>query len=66
MKELAKFQVIINAITNRLEKHMSLTISNKLSFIDSFQYLGSSLDSLIKKLSKADFKYFSQELDNNV
>ena len=66
MKELAKFQVIINAITNRLEKHMSLTISNKLSFIDSFQYLGSSLDSLIKKVSKADFKYFSQELDNNV
>ena len=66
MKELAKFQLIINAITNRLEKHMSLTISNKLSFIDSFQYLGSSLDSLIKKLSKADFKYFSQELDNNV
>ena len=66
MKELAKFQLIINAITNRLEKHTSLTISNKLSFIDSFQYLGSSLDSLIKKLSKGDFKYFSQELDNNV
>ena len=37
-----------------------------LSFIDSFQFLSSSLDSLFKNLNKDDFKYLSQEFDNNV
>ena len=45
---------------------MSFTINNKLSFIDSFQFLSSSLDSLVKTLSKDDFKYLSQEFDNNI
>ena len=39
---------------------------NKLSFIDSFQFLSSSLDSLVKDLNKDDFKYLSEEFDNNV
>ena len=45
---------------------MSFTINNKLSFIDSFQFLSSSLDRLVKNLSKDDFKYLSQEFDNSV
>ena len=45
---------------------MSFSINNKLSFIDSFQFLSSSLDSLIKNLNKDAFKYLSQEFDNNV
>ena len=45
---------------------MSFTINNKLSFIDSFQCLSSSLDSLVKNLGNDDFKYLSQEFDNNV
>ena len=45
---------------------MSFTINNKLSFIDSFQFLSYSLDSLVKNLNKGDFKYLSQEFDNNV
>ena len=45
---------------------MSFTINNKLSFIDSFQFLSSSLDSLVQNLNKDDFKYLSQELNNNV
>ena len=45
---------------------MSFTIINKLSFTDSFQFLSSLLDSLVKNLSKGDFKYLSQEFDNNV
>ena len=45
---------------------MSFSINNKLSFIDSFQFLSSSLDSLVKNLGKDDFKYLSQEFDNNV
>ena len=45
---------------------MSFTINNKLSFIDLFQFLRLSLDNLVKNLGKDDFKYLSQEFDNNV
>ena len=34
---------------------MSFDINNKLSFIDSFQFLSTSLDSLVKSLSKDEF-----------
>ena len=66
MQELSKFHLKINVIPSGLEKHMSFTINNKLSFIDSFQSLTSSLDSLVKYLNKNDFKYLSHEFDNNV
>ena len=42
---------------------MSFSIKSKLSFIDSFQFLSSSLDSLVKNLNKDDFKW---KFDNNV
>ena len=45
---------------------MSFTINSNLSFIDRFQFLSSSLDSLVQNLNKDDFKYLSQELNNNV
>ena len=45
---------------------MSFTVNNKLSFTDSFQFPSSSLDSLVKNLSKNDFKHLGQELDSNV
>ena len=45
---------------------MSFSINNKLSFIDSFQLLSSSLDSLVKNLGKDDFKYLSQEFNNKL
>ena len=41
-------------------------MNNKLSFIDSFQLLCYSLDSLVRNLSKDKFKYLSQEFDSNV
>ena len=41
---------------------MSFTINNELSFIARFQFLSSSLDSLVKNLSEDEFKYLSQEL----
>ena len=58
-QELGKFNLKINVIPNGLEKYMSFTNNNKLSFIDSFQFLSSSLDSLVKNLSQDDFKYLS-------
>ena len=44
MQEIGKF----NVIPNGLEKYMRFNIKNKLSFIDSFQFLSASLDSLVK------------------
>ena len=66
MQELGKFSLEITVIPNGLKKYMSLSINNKLSFIDSFQFLSSSVDSLVKNLGKVDFKYLSQYFDNNV
>ena len=45
---------------------MSFSINNKLSFIDNFQCLSSSLENIVKNLNKGDFKYLSQGVDNNV
>ena len=44
---------------------MSFTINIKLRFIDNFQLLSSSLDSLVENLGEDDFKYLNQEFDNN-
>ena len=66
MQELGKFNLKIYVIPNGLEEYMSFSINSKLSFIDSFQFLSYSLDSLVKNLAKDDFKHLSQEFDNNV
>ena len=66
MQELGKFNFKINVIPTILERCMSFNISNKSIFIDSFQFLSSSLDSLVKNLGKNDFKYLRQEFDSNV
>ena len=65
-QELGKVNIKINVITNVLEKYMSFSITNKLSFIGSFQSLSSLLYSLVKNLSKDDSKYLSQESDNEI
>ena len=57
MQELGKFNLKINVISNELEKYMSFSINNNLSFIDSFQFLSSSLDSLVKNVAKDHFRY---------
>ena len=64
MQELGKFNLKINAIPNGIEKYQYInTINNKLIFIDSFQFLNSSLHSVVKNLGKDGFKYLSQEFD---
>ena len=44
---------------------MSFTINNKLYVMGSFQFVSSSLDSLVKSLKKGDFKYLNQKSDKN-
>ena len=61
MQEIAKFDVKISVIPNGLEKCMAFTINKNLVFIDSMQFMNSSLDALVKNLSEMDFKYLSQE-----
>ena len=39
MHEIGKFNVKTNVMTNGLEKYMSFNINNKLTFIDSFQFI---------------------------
>ena len=43
---------------------MAFTINRNLVFIDSMQFMNSSLDSLVKNLSDNDFKYLSEELSS--
>ena len=66
MQKLGKFNLKINVIPNGLEKYMSFSINDQLSFINSFQFLSSSLDSLVKNLNEDYFKCLSQDFDNNV
>ena len=66
MQKLGKFNLKINVIPDELEKYISFSINNRLSFIDSLQLLRSSLDGLVKNLGKVDFKYLSHEFDSNV
>ena len=52
MQELGKFNLKISVMPNGLEKYMSFTINSKSSFIGSFQFRSSSLDSSVKNLNK--------------
>ena len=44
---------------------MALTINKNLVFIDSMQFMNSSLDVLVKNLSDNDLKYLSQEFSGD-
>ena len=54
-QELGKCNLKITVVLNELEKYMSFTINNKLSFIGNFQFLSSSLDSLVENFNRDDF-----------
>ena len=55
----------INAIPNNMEKYMAFMLGNHLNFIDSFQFMSSSLDKLVSNLPKEAFKYTSEEFTGN-
>ena len=54
-------QMNINAIPNNMEKYMAFMLGNHLTFIDSFQFMSSSLDKLVSNLPREAFKYTSQK-----
>ena len=46
-----KCQMNINAIPNNMEKYMAFMLGNHLTFIDSFQFMGSSLEKLVTNIT---------------
>ena len=59
MQEIGKFDTKANVIPNGLEKYMAFTINSNLVFINSMQFMNSSLDTLVNNLSDNYFKYLS-------
>ena len=59
--EFDKFDVKISVILNGLEKYMKSFVNKNLVFIDSRQFMNSSLDKLVKNFSDEDFKYLVEE-----
>ena len=53
-------QMNINAIPNNMEKYMAFMLGNHLTFIDSFQFMRSSLEKLVSNMPKESFKYTSE------
>ena len=62
--ELNKFDVEIDVIPNKLEKYMTIFLNKNLVFIDSMQFMNSSLEKLVKNLSDNDFKYLTEEFSS--
>ena len=59
-KKGEKQDLNINAIPNNMEQYMAFMLGNHLTFIDSFQFMSSSLDKLVNNLPKDNLKYTSQ------
>ena len=51
----------ISVIPNGLEKYVAFTINKNSVFVDSMQFMNSSLDRLVKNLNDKYFKYLSEE-----
>ena len=59
-KKEEKQDLNINAISNNMEKYVAFMLGNHLTFIDSFQFMSSSLDKLVSNLTKDDLIYTSK------
>ena len=61
MQEIGKFNKNVNVIACNMEKYMSFMLGKNLVFLDSFQFMSSSLESLAKNLPEKEFKYTTEE-----
>ena len=59
-KKGEKQDLNINTIPINMEKYMIFMLGNHLMFIDSFQFMSSSLDKLVSNLPKDDLIYTSK------
>ena len=59
-KKGEKQDLNISAIPNNMEKYMTFMLGNHLTFINSFQFMSSSLDKLVSNLPKDDLIYTSK------
>ena len=59
-KKGEKQDLNINAIPNNMEKYMAFMLGNHLTFINSFQFMSSSLDELVSNLPKDGLMYTSK------
>ena len=66
IKEIIKFDVKVSVLQNGLEKYMAFTVNKNLVFIDSMQFMNSSLDLLVKNLMDEDYKYLSEEFNSEL
>ena len=58
-------QMNINAIPNNMEKYMAFMLGNHLVFLDSFQFMSSSLYKLVSNLPRESLKYTSEMFKDN-
>ena len=61
MQEIGKFGQNIDVIPNNMEKYLAFFLGKHLKFIDSFQFMSNSLESLVKNLSLEDMKYIHRK-----
>ena len=60
-KKGEKCEMNINVILNNMEKYMAFMLGNHLTFIDSFQFMSSSLERLVNNLPRESLKYTSKK-----
>ena len=51
-----------NVIPSNMEKYMAFMLGKHLVFIDSLQFMSSSLDKLVNNLPNDAFKYTSEKI----
>ena len=56
MQEIGKFKMEVNVIPNNMEKYISFSLGKNLVFIDSIQFMASSLEDIVSNLSPEDFR----------
>ena len=66
MQEIGKLDIKIDVISNGLGKYIGFTVNRNLEFINSMQFMNSSLHALVKSLSDIDLKYLLQEFSREL